>query len=558
MANKWYTASELQELKKRRDILELEFRQGRKKDRFICPVCGRDSKVKIWDNVGGFVRWQCVACKEGGTIVDAMMINRGISASDAMQELCDEQIWPQLSLEAQKRRAARGAGKQPTAARWRRGARGVDASTVKSIEGGAGRFDGVQEHRSGCDRGGAPLSSGAASYQHRSVHSIEAAHSGALEGRGAGRDAQSIIAARRRKYCNESAARLWTDDGRRALEYLHGRGFNDETLKRFNIGYDDRCSVDGLLPYGRAGIVIPYNRQGSYFAARFINPMITTKDGKTKETKVMNCKVQEGVQAPVFNAAVLRKDDYDAIIICEGWADAISLTQVAGKVQDKVGVVATGGAGVHGALISELKKHPTAARLIIAFDADAAGREGARELEAKLDAIGQRCEIIDGDIWGMIGGEACKDANDVLQKRGDGRLFLCLLEMLYQTTFQAGKYKIELSEIEAARPHSSIDRDAKQPTAARPHKRRSSPQRRGARGAMLRRSTASKGMRGRRSPAGRVDASTVKSIEGDAIGALQRDATHSGALEAGGAMLRRSTASKGMRCSPQNRSEAAS
>lgn len=217
----------------------------------------------------------------------------------------------------------------------------------------------------------------------------------------------------RRAYCQQAAERLWTWTGAQGLEYLHGRGFDDETIRRFRLGYDARCTVGGVLKYGRPSIVIPYSRAGDFYTARFIRPM-TDKSGN--ETKCLNCRGD----VPVYNAPALWAG-YDVIIAVEGWADAISIAQ-AGETFNgvKVAAIATGGASNCGALVHILGEKPTRARLLIAFDDDDAGRQGGRELASKLQAVGQPCEAIDGAWAGR------HDANDVLTAVDDIELVFAI------------------------------------------------------------------------------------------------------------------------------------
>ena len=188
-----------------------------------------------------------------------------------------------------------------------------------------------------------------------------------------------------------------------------GRGFTLETMQRFAVGYDAksmRPAVGGTLPYGRPGVIIPYSRRLVYYQARFLKPM----QGQDDETKAMKPTAAMAGPEPLFNPGALYA--YDAVVVTEGPFDAMSIAQGAAMMDGvKVGAVALNGAHAHNALLDALKVMPTAARLIIALDADEAGQAGAAELSMKLDTIGQAHEVIAGaDVWGGF-----KDANELLQ-----------------------------------------------------------------------------------------------------------------------------------------------
>jgi len=221
------------------------------------------------------------------------------------------------------------------------------------------------------------------------------------------------------RYCVAAAARLWDASGKRALDYLHGRGFSDDVLRRFHIGYDSQSKVGGVLKYGRAGVVIPYSRRLDYYAVRFINPIV---DADGDETKAMKPAAARAGDEPVFNSAALWAG-YDAVIVCEGWFDALSIAQAAATITAaNVGAISINGANSHGRLVDLLASRPTQARLLIALDDDDSGRNGARVLSEKLDSIGQQHEVMDGaavyGCWTAADddGHRCKDANDVLMR----------------------------------------------------------------------------------------------------------------------------------------------
>lgn len=390
MAKRYYTHDDLERVKCSLDALHAELvpakHPGRgDKRNYVCPACGRDGKVRVYrGNKDGAAIWSCVhaTCRKAGNIVDLYMIRDGLSRGEATTAACDR--WADFL----GRPAAASSGSR----RQRPGAAALPAGEPAA------------------DVCGLDDSTGAASNR------ITASST-----------PQDDRRHDRQRYCLAAAARLWDASGQRARDYLHGRGFSDDTLRRFHIGYDAQCRVGGSLKYGRAAVVVPYSRRLDYFAARFLKPIV---DADGKETKCLNCPGDE----PVFNAAALWAG-YDAVVVVEGWADALSISQAAATISTAtVGAISINGAMNHGRLLDLLASRPTQARLLLALDDDESGQAGARVLSQKLDGIGQRHELIDGSIvygqWEKDDGHGCKDANDVLKFHGDDMLAVSIETML--------------------------------------------------------------------------------------------------------------------------------
>lgn len=196
-------------------------------------------------------------------------------------------------------------------------------------------------------------------------------------------------------------------EGSPAQSYLQGRGLTLETMRRFNLGYDQQ----------RKCVTIPYNPNGSYYGRRSIDPEHIPHD---------NLK---GVQIPLFNAAAL----YSApvVFVVESPLCAISITQEGGAA------VAISGTGGKGRLIEQLKRKPTAAALVLCLDNDTAGKEAAQDLDKALDAM----EIFHVDGTGAIMGTETdpasadyrKDPNEVLQRSGAEELRAAIAETVDAT-----------------------------------------------------------------------------------------------------------------------------
>lgn len=164
----------------------------------------------------------------------------------------------------------------------------------------------------------------------------------------------------------------------KSTDYLKGRGFTDETINRFMLGYDPKDNA----------IVIPYNLDYGYFTKRLIKP---------SGSKYVNlAKIKE----PLFNLEALYSGQ--PVFIVEGQLDAISIEQAGGRA---VGLCGTAGTGK---LIRQLKDHQPKQPLIIALDNDQVGKDMAGKLQKGLDDLGI---IYITATWSSDK----KDANDMLQ-----------------------------------------------------------------------------------------------------------------------------------------------
>ena len=174
-----------------------------------------------------------------------------------------------------------------------------------------------------------------------------------------------------------------------ALAYFAGRGLAPDTVARFRLGY---ClNYPGLGP----AVIMPYNRENSYYMARSVNGKAFRKPGS-----------QEAGAEPVFNVEALA-NPYKPCFICEAPIDAMSLEQAGAAA------VALGGTA-HGNIISALKAHRPVLPLVLALDNDGPGIENANKLAGELTALNipyiQAVFSLD-----KYPGEAKKDANDLLR-----------------------------------------------------------------------------------------------------------------------------------------------
>lgn len=206
-----------------------------------------------------------------------------------------------------------------------------------------------------------------------------------------------------------------------ALEYLHGRGITDESIKRFNLGY---CAAwkhekaGGFVPATRR-IIIP-RTPGTYTARRIDKP--------ANEIEEQYIKQVQGRQKDLFNLEAL--EGAETVIICEGELDAISLYQAGASA-----VIGIGTTTNTGTLLEEAKKHP-ATVYILALDRDEPGREAQKKLAQDMQAAG--LEVLNIDP-AKIYGEA-KDGNESFQKDAErlGKVIAYL-----EDKAQEGKQRIQ-------------------------------------------------------------------------------------------------------------------
>lgn len=169
-------------------------------------------------------------------------------------------------------------------------------------------------------------------------------------------------------------------------DYFKSRGFSDEDVERFSLGYDEAKSV----------IVIPYDQTGSYYITRSVQ-------GK----EFRKPKSDEAGVEPVYNRAAL----YSGLpcFVCESPIDAISLIIAGGG---KCGAIALGGTG-SSKLIDQVKAKEPTATLILSFDNDDAGKKATATAAEDLKALNIPYIIASYDLEAYEGDK--KDANDLLR-----------------------------------------------------------------------------------------------------------------------------------------------
>jgi DNA primase len=152
---------------------------------------------------------------------------------------------------------------------------------------------------------------------------------------------------------------LWSDRGARARVWLTQRGIIDQTVRHWCLGFnpDDQKLCGLWVP---RGIVIPCLVAGQIWYLK-----VRRASGHPKYSQV------RGGQLALFGAGTIA--NHDTVVVTEGEFDAILLHQEAG---DLVGVVTLGSAAARlpDAWVPYLL---SVQRLLVAYDTDAAGAEGA-------------------------------------------------------------------------------------------------------------------------------------------------------------------------------------
>lgn len=155
---------------------------------------------------------------------------------------------------------------------------------------------------------------------------------------------------------------LWSEAYTRPLEYLHQRGFDDETLIRAGIGYNPTASKDEAWGWIPRGIVIPAYIGADLWEVKIRRPE-TDQYGK-----YINLR---GSSNPLYNADALRPGRPACLV--EGYFDALAVVQQAGDLVTAIAAGSTSGAR-HMRWYLALQR---CSSVLQAFDDDEPGDTGA-------------------------------------------------------------------------------------------------------------------------------------------------------------------------------------
>lgn len=211
-------------------------------------------------------------------------------------------------------------------------------------------------------------------------------------------------------------------DAIKETDYFKTRGFNDEIIERFNLGYDNIKKV----------VIIPYDKSGNYYITRKTNNKVFDKP-----------KTEEAGKEPIYNGSAL--NETKPCFVCESPIDAISIMAVNGDCN----AVSLGGTGSE-KLINAIKKKRPDCMLILNFDNDEPGRKATEKTAEKLTA-----ENIDF-IIAEYPADAPKDANEMLTADIE-QLKKDTAENIYRAERKAKEVKAEkLKELNATKANNLL------------------------------------------------------------------------------------------------------
>ena len=202
--------------------------------------------------------------------------------------------------------------------------------------------------------------------------------------------------------------KVWNDfllQDQQALDYLHRRGINDDSIKHFMLGYAPEWVHPSNMKYStpkkEARIIIPRSR-GAY-SARSLDPDAPAK------YKVID-------QKHLFNVDGMRYvDSKEPVVVVEGELDAITIWQCGYEY-----VVALGSTSNKDLFIETAKQINPAAVYILALDNDPAdskqeGQNAQAYIADQLNKAG--IAYISADVATLYGG--LKDAGEAYLKDAD-------------------------------------------------------------------------------------------------------------------------------------------
>ena len=225
---------------------------------------------------------------------------------------------------------------------------------------------------------------------------------------------------------NQLAGRFYADalseaQGRRALEYLEGRGVTEDAQKRFEIGFSPRSRdalKSHLLALGisedeavRAGVLHQDDDGGTrdFFRGRLMFPIhdrrgriagfggraLDDSNPKYLNTPATSIFDKRSTLYGMHLAAEAIRSGRSGVIV-EGYMDTIAAHQFGYR-----NVVASMGTALTEQQVAQLK--PMAPSFVLALDPDAAGQEATlRSLESAWHQIGQRRSAVMNSSVGVL------------------------------------------------------------------------------------------------------------------------------------------------------------
>lgn len=248
---------------------------------------------------------------------------------------------------------------------------------------------------------------------------------------------------------------LRREGGKRAYQYLSGRGLSDETIRKFGLGYSDKYS-DDLYRFLKAknysdellresGLFQVDERHGMYdkFWNRVIFPIMDVNnrvigfggrvmgDGKPKylnspETKIFD----KSRNLYGLNAARTTRKNY--LILCEGYMDVISMHQAGfTNAVASLGTALTSG---HASLLKRYTKE-----VLLLYDSDEAGIRAALRGIPILREAGVNSRVVNL--------KPCKDPDEFIKNMGaeafEERLSQAMDSFMFRVSVAESEYPME-------------------------------------------------------------------------------------------------------------------
>ena len=171
-----------------------------------------------------------------------------------------------------------------------------------------------------------------------------------------------------------AAGQLWTDAGAPGRAYLLGGGLTEDTIRAWGLGWNPaelrgpaaRWGLDGPPVTLPRGVVIPGEVAGALWYVK-----VRRFEGDTAAAKGKYPQVRGGRPA-LFGADRLRADGRP-LLLCEGERDTLLAWQELGEMVDAATLGSASGRHAGRWLLWLLPYK----RLLVAFDTDAAGQDGA-------------------------------------------------------------------------------------------------------------------------------------------------------------------------------------
>ncbi|MCF0134629.1 MAG: DNA primase [Blautia sp.] len=227
---------------------------------------------------------------------------------------------------------------------------------------------------------------------------------------------------------------LRSENGKAAYNYLTGRGLNEETIKKFGLGYSDKYSndlyrflksknySDELLR--ESGLFNVDERNGMYdkFWNRVIFPIMDVNgkvigfggrvmgEGKPKYLNSPETKIFDKSRN-LYGLHIARTTRRDYLILCEGYMDVITMHQAGfTNAVASLGTALTSG---HASLLKRYTKE-----VLLLYDSDEAGIRAAKRAIPILREAGVHSRVVSLAPY--------KDPDEFIKKMGAEAFEKCL------------------------------------------------------------------------------------------------------------------------------------